>query len=225
LEQPHATHVKRLSGRDGMTVNCDTVGFTLDTSGDGRYGYWFEVALGDSVSDGTLLPERQYSNNWDGPWRGASHEHDDGWSAEFFIPWSVVAMPHTGSVRHIGLYMSRKVAQLDERWAWPPLPFTQPKFISVLQPLELTGVAPRQQYNVYPSAGISRHGIDNTTTYRLGADLFWRPSTNSQFTATLNPDFGIAESDDIVVNLTATETFFPEKRLFFLEGQEIFVAA
>ena len=52
----------------------------------------------------------------------------------------------------------------------------------------------------------------------------WRPSSNLQLTATVNPDFGSVESDDdVVVNLTAYETFFPEKRLFFLEGNEVFV--
>ena len=49
------------------------------------------------------------------------------------------------------------------------------------------------------------------------------PSSNLQLTATVNPDFGSVESDDVVVNLTAYETFFPEKRLFFLEGNEVFV--
>ena len=56
----------------------------------------------------------------------------------------------------------------------------------------------------------------------LDADISWRPSPNLQVTATLNPDFGAVESDDVVVNLTAFETFFPEKRLFFLEGREVF---
>lgn len=47
-------------------------------------------------------------------------------------------------------------------------------------------------------------------------DVFWRPSTNFQLTGTLNPAFGGVESDDVVINLSATETFFPEKRLFFV---------
>jgi hypothetical protein len=55
--------------------------------------------------------------------------------------------------------------------------------------------------------------------------LFWRPSTDFQLTATLNPDFGTIEADDVIVNLSAIETFFPEKRLFFLEGKDVFVAA
>lgn len=224
MEQPADTLISRLSGRDDWRVNRDSIGLTLDTSGEGRYGYWFEIALGDSLADGTLLPERQYSRNWDGPWRGASSRTNDGWSAEFMIPWSTVSMPDVGELRQMGLYMSRKVAHIDERWGWPALPWTQPKFMSVLQPLEMTGVAPRQQYNIYPFASVTRDEVEDKTRYKAGVDIFWRPSTNTQLMATLNPDFGTVESDEVVINLTATETFFPEKRLFFLEGQDVFVA-
>lgn len=226
MDQPKDTLIRRLSGRDVFFgLNRDAVNLTLDTSGEGLYGFWFGINLGDSLMDGTILPESRYSNEWDGPWRGASTETERGWSAEFFIPWSAVAMPSGGDVRNMGVYMSRKVAYLDERWGWPALPTTQPKFLSVLQPMMLEGVAPRQQYNIYPFAAVTQDNIDDEIRYQVGADLFWRPSSNFQLNATLNPDFGNVESDDVVVNLSATETFFPEKRLFFVEGQDIFVAS
>lgn len=226
MDQPKDTLIRRLSGRDVFFgLNRDAVNLTLDTSGEGLYGFWFGINLGDSLMDGTILPESRYSNEWDGPWRGASTETERGWSAEFFIPWSAVSMPSGSDVRNMGVYMSRKVAYLDERWGWPALPNTQPKFLSVLQPMTLEGVAPRQQYNIYPFAAVTQDNIDDETRYQVGADLFWRPSSNFQLNATLNPDFGNVESDDVVVNLSATETFFPEKRLFFVEGQDIFVAS
>lgn len=224
MDQPKHTLLARLSGRDGFQVSRDEVSFTIDTSGEGRYGYWFGVALGGSLSDGIVLPERQYANNWDGAWRGASRVTKSGWSAELFVPWGTMSMPVGGTTRRMGLYASRRVAYLDERWGWPALPFTKPKFMSALQPLDIEGVAPRQQYSVYPFTATTWDNIDNEMYYKVGTDFFWRPTTNAQITATLNPDFGVVESDDVVVNLTATETFYPEKRLFFLEGQEIFVA-
>ena len=225
MDQPQESLTPRLSSRDNRGINRDSINITLDTSGEGRYGYWFGIGLGDSLMDGTLLPERQFSSDWDGAWYGASHETETGWSGEFFIPWGTMSMPQAGDTRRIGMYMSRKVAYLDERWGWPGLPSTVPKFISELQTLEVSGVAPKQQYSVYPFVAAGDDRIDDDTNYRVGADVFWRPSTNFQMTATLNPDFGIVESDDVVINLTATETFFPEKRLFFLEGQEVFVAS
>ncbi len=225
MTQPKETLIARLTGRDFFLAPRDEFSFTIDTSGEGRYGYWFGIGLGGSYSDGTVLPERQYANDWDGPWRGATVETEYGWSAEMFVPWGTVAMPNAGDVRKMGIYTSRKVAHLDQRWGFPILPFTKPKFISVLQPMEMKAVAPRQQYNIYPFASIIQDEIDDKTRYRVGADIFWRPSSNAQVNATVNPDFGNVESDDVVVNLSATETFFPEKRLFFLEGQEIFVAS
>ena len=82
LKQPKETLIRRLSGRDVFFgLNRDSINLTLDTSGEGLYGFWFGINLGDSLMDGTILPEYRYSNEWDGPWRGASTETDTGWSA------------------------------------------------------------------------------------------------------------------------------------------------
>ena len=230
MEQPGGTLIKRLSGRDKRNLNRDSINITLDTSGEGRYGFWFGINLGDALLDGTVLPERKFSSEWDGPWRGATAVTNTGWSAEMFIPWAAVSMPTVDSTgpsrtRKMGLFMSRKVAYRDERWGWPGLASTKPVFMSALQKVEMQGVEPKQQYNVYPFVAATGDNIDDEVTYRVGADLFWRPSTNFQVNATINPDFGGVESDEVVINLTATEVFFSEKRLFFQEGQEIFVAS
>jgi hypothetical protein len=110
MRQPPETRIARLSGRDARDINRDSINFTLDTSGEGRYGFWFGINLGDALMDGTVLPERKFSNEWDGPWRGRSQVTETGWTAEFFVPWSAVSMPTTGDVRTMGLYMSRKFA-------------------------------------------------------------------------------------------------------------------
>jgi len=222
MEQPADTLLRRYSSRDNFRTRRDSVSLTLDTSGGGRYGYWMSLALGDNQSDGTVLPERQFSQEWDGAWYGATFASETGWSAEYFLPWSQMAMPKADGVRQIGFYGSRSVGFLNERWGWPALPNTLPQFMSILQPLHLVGVNPRQQWSVFPYVSSTVDRIDDQTVYKAGADIFWRPSSNFQLTAALNPDFGSVESDDVVVNLTANETFFPEKRLFFQEGREIF---
>lgn len=221
LEQPPETLVQRHAPRDAFDVNRDTIGLNLDSSGSGRFGYWVTLALGDGQMDGTVLPERQYSREWDGVWYGATGRTDRGWSAEFFVPWSQMAMPKEDGVRRINLYSSRKVAHLDERWGWPALPRSLPRFMSLWQPIELQGVDPHQQWSVFPYASTTFNRVGDDQS-KAGMDFFWRPSSNFQATATLNPDFGTVESDNVDVNLTSQETFFPEKRLFFVEGQEIF---
>ncbi len=225
MEQPADTIVKRYTVRDEFGVRRDNVSFTLDTSGEGRYAYWMNLSLGDVQMDGTVKPEREFSREWDGAWYGATKTTANGWAAEFFIPWSQMAMPKVEGVRRIGLYLSRIVAHLDERWSWPILPETQPKFLSDLQPLHLEGVNPRRQWSLFPYVSGTYDFIDETDRYKAGVDIFWRPSSNFQLTATVNPDFGSVEADDAVVNFTADEIFFPEKRLFFQEGQDIFTTS
>ncbi|MCY4655728.1 MAG: DUF5916 domain-containing protein, partial [Gammaproteobacteria bacterium] len=216
------TLIRRLSARDEGFLNRDYFSFQLDTSGEGRYGFWFQLNLGDSRADGTVKPERQFSDNWDGAWYGQTQSTDYGWTAEFFIPWSVVAMPKVEGMRKMGIYMSRKVASVDQRYSWPALPFTQPKFLSAFQPLLFESVNAPRQLSFIPYISSSFDSISDDSSHSLGTDFFWRPSTNFQVTATMLPDFGTVESDSVIVNLTAIETFYPEKRLFFLEGQEIF---
>ncbi len=222
MEQPSNTLVARLSSRDQF-LNRDAYGITIDTSGQGLYGYWFKVNLGGSLMDGRVLPERTFSEQWDGPWRGASQRTDTGWSAEMFLPWSMMALTQGVEDRQIGIWVERKVAHKDELYGWPALPFTEPRFMSALQPAALPNLKAQSQLAVFPYVSATHDAITDDDEYRVGADIAWRPTPNAQLTATLNPDFGAVESDEVVVNLTAFETFFPEKRLFFLEGTEVFV--
>jgi hypothetical protein len=225
MEQPKETLVAQLSSRDQRDLNRDSVTIMIDTSGEGRYGYYFGVNLGNSLDDGTLLPERQLQGDWDGPWYGASARTETGWSAEMFLPWSMFSMPSRGAERTLGIYVERRVAHLDELWSWPALPETRPRFISSFAPVRVLDVSPRQQYSLFPYVSASHDGINHNQTYKTGLDLFWRPTSDFQLMGTINPDFGNVESDEVVVSLDAFETFFSEKRLFFLEGQEIFVTS
>ncbi|MCZ6853184.1 MAG: DUF5916 domain-containing protein, partial [Gammaproteobacteria bacterium] len=110
----------------------------------------------------------------------------------------------------------------DETWSVPALPHSQSLFMSALGTLTFDDVQPSRQFALFPYTSVTYDDIAEEDEYRGGLDVFWRPSTNFQITATLNPDFGVVESDDVVVNLTAFETYFPEKRLFFVEGNEVF---
>lgn len=221
-EQPLDTHVRRLTSRD-TRISRDNIGITFDTSGEGRYGYWFNVALGDSLSDGTVLPERQYSNEWNGPWQGRSKAHENHWTAEFFIPWSMLSMPATAeSRRQMQIYVTRFISHVDQRVGWPPRPNTEPRFMSDLQPVTAEAVSTGQQFTFYPYASANYDGRDDDKLLKSGAELFWRPLRNVQVSSTFKPDFGSVETDDVVVNLSAFEVFFRERRPFFLEDQSIF---
>ena len=222
--QPAETVISRLIARDTSPGNIvtDSIGVIIDASGEGRYGYGMRLSLGDSQFDYSLLPELQVNPQWDGAWDGRTQVVEEGWSAEFFMPWSVMPLPQTDGDRKIGLAFSRDLAQEGVRWGSPPLPLTRNIFLSGFRKYELSDIEPRRQLTVYPFVSSVFDGIRHDANSRVGADIYWRPTTNTLLSSTLNPDFGTVESDDVVVNLTAFEVFFPERRVFFQEGQEIF---
>lgn len=220
--QPDDSFVARMTPRD-TRLDRDGFNISIDASGEGRYGYMIRVNLGGSKSDGTILPERQNNMQWDGPWDAETSIVEGGWVAELFIPWSMMALPQaSGERRQIGIYMERQVGALNETWSFPPLPSTSNEFLSAFHKVELDNIEPRTQVTWYPYVSATHDAVRKETDLRTGLEVFWRPTTNTQLSATLNPDFGTVESDDVVVNLTAFETFFPEKRAFFLEGQDVF---
>src|SRR3546814_16612331 len=75
---------------------------------------------------------------------------------------------------------------------------------------------------ITPYASGLYDNVGGGSDFEGGADIFWKPSGQFQLTATLNPDFGQVESDDLVVNFGATETFIGDKRPFFTENQGLF---
>ena len=220
--QPQETLMARMTSRD---VRLERDGFVvaIDASGEGLYGFYLRINLGNSLTDATILPERTFNFQWDGPWLARTQALENGWSAEYYIPWSMMPLPQVDDDRKIGIYLERQVGHLQgEAWANPPLPGTVNQFLSSFEKYELKDIEPRRQLTYYPFASGIYDGVRDESTYKVGTEIFWRPTSNSLLSASLNPDFGNVESDDVVVNLTAFEVFFPERRVFFLEGQDVF---
>ncbi len=221
LHQPPETLVTRASVRDEF-IDRDTFGITLDTSGEGKFAYWFILALGDTLMDGKVLPERNYSRDWDGTWIGKSSRVPEGWVAEMFFPWSMMNLPNVDGARTIGFALSRQVSHENARYQWPGHAYSSAQFVSALNRMTVEGVAPRKEISVIPFVSGTLDERHNDEEVRVGFDMTWKPSPTMELAATGLPDFGSVESDDVVLNLSAQETYFPEKRLFFLEGAEVF---
>ena len=221
MEQPADSIVERITRRDDW-VDRDTFGVTLDPSGEAKLGYWFWVALGDSYADGKVLPERRWQRDWDGPWVGKSARTATGWSVEMFLPWSMLDVPALEGLRNMGFAASRLVSHQNQRYQWPGYGVSSKRFVSAFNRIQMNGVQPVQKLSFIPFAAATYDEVYGDKSLRVGADFAWQPSPLLQTSGSVNPDFGAVESDDVVLNLTASETFFPEKRLFFLEGSEIF---
>ena len=89
------------------------------------------------MTDGTALPERKFNRQWDGPWQGATKILRDGWSAEYFLHWTMFNMPAAEGSRTIGFGAKRLLSSKGEAWGLPPLPDSGPVFLSALEQLSL----------------------------------------------------------------------------------------
>lgn len=200
----------------------DRVNAYIDFDGDNRAGYNFTVTLSNDIADSTFANENQFSGDWDGNWQHASSEHGDTWSAEMLIPWHIAPMQKVaGDKRTIKLSLDRVIGSNSERMAWPAITWTEQRFLSNLEPLQITQYQ-QSLLAITPFVVAVQDQVAGHTGFDGGADIFWKPNGQFQLSATLNPDFGQVESDQLVVNFGAVESFFSDKRPFFTENQSFF---
>lgn len=221
-KQPTDTpRTKSRTVRDAKAM-VDRMNFMVDFDGDGRSGFDFTVTLAGDISDSVISNESQFNTDWDGDWQYAVHEDDDGYSIEWLIPWSIAPMKNSDAdKRTIGVFFSRVIAATGERWAYPNAIWTRPRFLSDFHRVEIAQYKDAQ-FTFTPYVVARRDIANRDSEYKAGVDLFWKPNGDHQFAATINPDFGQVESDQLVVNFDAIETFFSDKRPFFTENQSYF---
>ncbi|KRE97878.1 hypothetical protein ASG87_14805 [Frateuria sp. Soil773] len=208
--------------RRDETAQLDRVNLMVDFDGDGRTGYNFMVTLSDDINDAVITGETQFNTDWDGHWQHAVSEDAQGWSVEMLIPWYIAPMrAGRDGTRTVGLYLDRVVGSTGERMAWPVASFSRPRFLSDFAQVALPAYS-QPLLAVTPYVVGTRDQVNGKSRFDGGADIFWKPNGQTQLTATINPDFGQVESDDLVVNFGAEETFFTDKRPFFTENQGIF---
>ena len=199
----------------------DRVNVMLDFDGDHRTGYDFTVTPTDGIADAIITNENYFNDDWDGNWRHAVSSDADSWSVEVLIPWHIAPMRNAGDKRIIGIYLDRVTGATGERVGWPMASFERPRFLSDFEAIEVPTFS-QSLLAITPYASGLYDVLGGDGEPDAGVDLFWKPHGQMQLTATVNPDFGQVESDDLVVNFDATETFFSDKRPFFTENQGLF---
>ncbi len=207
--------------RDGRTPT-DRFNLMLDLNADGRAGYDFTITTSGDITDESITNESSFSYDWDGSWQHASADFDGGYAAEWLIPWSIAQMRDSQApTRTIGLYVDRVIVATGERFAYPAASYTRPRFLSDFARVEIEQFSVSQLAVTPYVSGISDLN-SRDSEFKTGADIFWKPSGDHQFAFTVNPDFGQVESDNLVVNFTALEDFFNDKRPFFTDNQSYF---
>ncbi|MCU0755456.1 MAG: DUF5916 domain-containing protein [Xanthomonadales bacterium] len=207
--------------RDGRTPT-DRFNVMIDFNADGRAGYAFTVTSSGDITDESITNESSFSYDWDGNWQHAAADFDGGYAIEVLIPWSIAQMRDSRvDTRSIGLYVDRVIVATGERFAYPGASFTRPRFLSDFARVQIPQYAV-SQLAVVPYVSVVNDLNTRRGEHKVGIDGFWKPNGDHQFAFTINPDFGQVESDNLVVNFTALEDFFNDKRPFFTDNQSYF---
>ncbi|MEE2876289.1 MAG: DUF5916 domain-containing protein [Candidatus Neomarinimicrobiota bacterium] len=219
--------MRRLARRDQWmeagSNNADWVGVALDPQNDDRTGYVFIVNAAGVKIDLFIPDDENYDGSWDAVWDAEVSIDSEGWTVEIELPFSVFQFDSKGE-QIWGLELNRAIYRKQEWQEWPGKPRGVKGIVSRYG--RLTGLAdipPPKQLEVLPYAlGGHRIGNKEGSSQSTGMDLEYGLSSNTSVSITLNPDFGQVEADPSVLNLTAFETFYPEKRPFFVEGGSFF---
>jgi hypothetical protein len=222
--------VNRFPGRrdDFNSFAVDMVGICFDSYNDRRTGFEFDLTAGGAKIDLILgNGEDEWDTTWDAVWDGKVAHDDRGWTAEFRIPMNQLRYgPQDEQIW--GMHAWRWIARVQEESQWQLIPKQNTGRMHQLGELHGIKSLPRSRHvELLPHVlGKARSaqagGTDSTSTLAAGGlDVKLGVSSNFTLDATVNPDFGQVEADPSVMNLTAFETFYEEKRPFFLEGRTI----
>jgi len=219
-----------LLGRRDAYCTCDYFILFLDPYFDRRSGFYFALDAAGTYYDGVLTNDEWSDESWDGVWEGKVGRDAEGWTAEMRIPFSQLRFQETNTW---GINFERSIARKHEEIYLVFTPKDGSGFVSRFADLKgIEQITPPSRVEALPyvtakaeytrSDGGDPFNDGKEYTPGLGADLKIGIGTNLTLDATVNPDFGQVEVDPAVVNLSDVETFFTEKRPFFIEGATIF---
>ncbi len=218
--------------RDGDS-DAETFTVSLDTYLDRRTAYSFTVSSGGVRGDAYHSQDSEDSGRepqFDPVWNARTRVDSAGWTAEMRIPFSQLRF-NAADEHTWGMQLSRYVADKAERIQWALIPLDAAGFSSRFGRLEgIRGLAPARRVELLPyvaseaayrTSDTRANPFLNRYGARVGGDLKVGLGPNLTLDATINPDFGQVESDPAIVNLTAFEQVFEERRTFFIEGNEL----
>ncbi len=219
--------VSLLSRRDDQTAS-DHITLLIDSYHDRRTGYEFSVNPAGVKSDYAIYNDGNEDVAWDAVWDAATQVDSLGWTVEYRIPLSQLRYSSRANGT-FGILIWRLIERKTETVTWPLYRSSKSGFTSQfgeLTGLEQLGSPGHAEFTPYvvtknvEGAAAAHYARDQRFT--AGGDLKYRVASNLLLNATVNPDFGQVEADPSVLNLGAFETFFDERRPFFVEGKGLF---
>ncbi len=240
--QKSAPVVARLTRRD-REVEADWVSVAIDSRRDGKSAFVFEINAGGAMLDAVRFNDTDFSSDWDENWDARVSVRPDGWSAEYRIPFRILRF-ESRPEQSWGFEVRRYVSSTQETDEWALVSRAAGGEVSHYGRLDgLRGLSARTPFELRPfllgrvrrqdATSVIVPTLGNTTFTgslpgvtdfqpSLGLDIKWHPTQDLTLDGTINPDFAQVEADQLFLNLTTYEAYYPEKRPFFLEGTEMF---
>lgn len=223
--------VKMLGRRDDV-LDSDWFIVSLDPYNDKRSGFQFGVNPAGSIIDRTLSNDAWRDSTWDGVWESAVQVNDGGWSVEMRIPFHQLRFRRQDEYVW-GIYFQRKLQRRNEWSGLTWIPREEDVFVSRFSRLEgISSIKPGRHIEFLPyvvgkagfTPGEAGNPFDTGSAYagNMGLDAKIGLMSNLTLDLTVNPDFGQVEVDPALINLSDNESYYSEKRPFFIEGSSIF---
>lgn len=229
MYDPHPDSIMHALSRRDVRGPSDQIKIMIDSYDDKRTGFQFAVNPDGVKRDYTIINDNGEDGSWNGIWDVATAIDSLGWTAEFRIPLSQLRYADRDT-HTFGFGVWRDVERLNQRDSWPVYSPRRNGLASQLGRLTgITGITTARRLEVTPyvvtkneQRNLGNAGYERNQAITVGGDLKFGITPNVTLDATVNPDFGQVEADPAVVNLTAFETFFSERRPFFVEGTGLY---
>jgi hypothetical protein len=229
-KQQHATVVDRLTRRD-REIEADRVTVVIGSRGDRKTAYELTVYASGTIVDAIRYDDTERSTDWDENWEAHTARTPVGWTAELRVPLRILRF--AGGVQRAWDFQARRYIsekqEIDE-WAYIPRDaggeVSRYGYLDALGSLRAPTALELRPFVLgklrRTDAGSTTLESSTTLSASGGLDLKWHVTPALTLDATVNPDFAQVEADQQILNLTTFETYYPEKRPFFLEGIDLF---
>lgn len=209
----------RTQENDTLFTN-DHIQIMLDMNNTQQTSYVFAINHQGYFYDGIYKQNKDLDLDWSGKWQYAVNKYANSWVTELYIPWSSMAFSMQEQ-HEFGVSISRYDEATNATYSSVPANSSMNSFLQNFRK-EVASIKAKSNLDIFPYLSINRDIANNHNDSDVGVEIFWKPTKNQQLSATINPDFGQVESDELVVNFSAIERFFSENRPFFNDNHNIF---
>ena len=212
----------RKSMRDEMTSISEKNSINIDFDGDGSKAYIIAVSLADSLFDAIKVQSGGFKTDWDGDWIAKTRQYEGYWVSEIYLPWDMVLMNQPEGTKRTIKYSALRYIAKDQSWLSSAGTMAmRADYFEELDTLEIDNFT-KSKLDFFPYLSANTNTVTKIEESKVGAEIFYSTGKGQQVNLAIDPDFGQAESDDVVINFSAQETFYSEKRAFFAENQSLF---